>query len=329
MSTFQDWSVGMGKESVYGTAVTVNRFLEFTDAKPFTPDLGIKQGAGIRPGSRVARSGRRVTTIRQATGDISVELFSKGLGLLLEACMGAGASTMVSTGLYQQVFTLADDLPSHTIQHGIPNADGTINPVTWKGCVVSGFEIGGAVGDIGTLKSTWDVRDWDTSVAYATPSYPSGGQLFTVEKATIFTGALTAPTTTALATMPTPVAGVKDFKLAVSNQVVADRHFAGASGLKAKPKPGTRQPTLEMSVEYGANDLRDAYLGQVPLGMLIHLSAGADQTQLVLPEIKLNGDLPEGGPDAIASQAIKADVLDNLTAAQPLWIVTRTSDAAL
>ena len=111
MPNFQDWSVGIGKESVFGTAVTPTRWLEFTEPKPLTIDRGIKQGAGLRPGSRVARAARRVKTIRQASGDITVEAFSKGLGLLLEACMGSGVSTVVSGAVYQQVHSLADCLP--------------------------------------------------------------------------------------------------------------------------------------------------------------------------------------------------------------------------
>ena len=63
MPNFQDWSVGIGKESVFGTAVTPTRWLEFTEAKLHEIDRGIKQGAGLRPGSRVARSARRTLAI--------------------------------------------------------------------------------------------------------------------------------------------------------------------------------------------------------------------------------------------------------------------------
>lgn len=330
MANYQDWSVGISAaESAYGTAVVVSRHLEFTDPKPFTPDLGIKQGAGIRVGSRLPRSARRVTTSKQAAGDIGVEVFGKGLGLVLAACMGGSASTMVSTGLYQQVFTLADVLPSHTIQFGIPRVDGTIDPITYKGCVVSGFEIGGAVGEIATLKTSWDAQNWDTSTAYVTPSYPTGGGLLTVSDATIYSGTVTAPTTTALASATSALAGVKDFKVTVSNKLVADRFFVGAAGLKGKPLPGEREIKVEMNVEYGATALRDAFLGQTAMSLVITLGTGADQWQIVLSELKLDGDLPEGGPDAPPQQAIKATVLDNLTATQPIWIVARTSDTAL
>lgn len=333
MPNFQDWSVGIGKESTFGTAVTPTRWLEFTEPKPLTIDRGIKQGAGLRPGSRVARAARRVKTIRQASGDITVEAFSKGLGLLLEACMGSGVSTVVSGAVYQQVHSLADVLPSHTIQFGVPNSAGTIRPLTFSGCTVSAWELGGAVGDIAALKTTWDARNWTTATAYTSPSYPSGGNLFTVESATINTGTVVMPTTTVLGSAGTPLAGVKDFKIAMSNSVVADRFFMNNAGLKDRQLPGTRLPTVELNVEYGDNTLWDALEANSDLSLVINLVGGALATgnetlQVVIPDLKLDEGLPEGGPDAIASQAIKMVGLDNLTQA-PIVMASRTSDTAL
>jgi hypothetical protein len=334
MPNFQDWSVGIGKESTFGTAVTPNRWLEITEAKVPSIDRGIKQGSGIRPGSRVARSARRVQTTRQASGDLTVEAFSKGLGMLLEACMGAGASALVSGSTYQQVHVFADTLPSYTLQYGVPNHAGTIRPITFSGSTVSAFELGGAVGDIAILKTTWDCRNWTTATALTSPSYPAGGNLFPVEDATIYTGTFTAPTSTALASAVTAVAGVRDFKVSVSNQIIADRFFMNAGGLKDRQLPGTRQPTVELNVEYQDNSLWDALEADSELTLVISLIGGALSTgnetmQVAIPCLKLDGDLPEGGPDQIASQAIKLTGLDNLTAAQPMWITTRSSDSAL
>jgi len=334
MANFQDWSLGVGKESTFRTGVTPTRWLEITEAKVPTLDRGIKQGVGMRVGSRVARSARRVKTTKGAAGDVTVEAFSKGQGMLYEACMGSGASTVVSGATYQQVHTFADSLPSYTLQYGVPNYAGTIRPMTFLGCTVSAFEIGGAVGDIPLFKMTWDAADWTTATALTAPSYPAGGNLFTVEDATIYSGTFTAPTTTALASALTPVAGVKDFKVSVGNQVIADRIFMNAGGVKDRQLPGTRQPTVELNVEYQDNSLWDAFEADSELTLVISLvggslSAGTETAQFAIPCLKLDGDLPEGGPDAIASQPIKMTGLDNLTATQPMWIVTRTSDTAL
>lgn len=332
MPNFQDWSVGLAKESTFGTAVTPTRWLEFTEPKPFTIDRGIKQGAGLRPGSRVARAARRVKTIRQASGDITVEAFSKGLGLLLEACMGSGVSTLVTAPTHQQVYSLADVLPSHTIQFGVPNSAGTIRPLTFSGCTVSAWELGGAVGDIATLKTTWDARNWTTATAYTSPSYPTGGNLFTVESATINTGTVTMPTATALGSGGTPLAGVRDFKIAMSNAIVNDRFFMNNAGLKDQQLPGTRLPTVELNVEYKDNTLWDALEANSDLSLVITLvgplGLGSETLQVVIPDLELDEGLPEGGPDAIASQAIKMVGLDNLTQA-PIVMVSRTSDTAL
>lgn len=339
MPNFQDWSVGLGKESVYGTAVAVTRWLEFTNPAPLKPTLGIKQGAGIRPGRRVARSGRRVTTLRGASGPINVELFSKGLGLLLEACLGVSSSGVSSGSTYQQVHKLGDTLPSYTLQFGAPNAAGAITAHTYPGATVESWEITGAVGDIAMLNTTWDARELNTAQAYASPSYPAGGNLYRVQDAKIYTGTITAPTATALAvtSSATEIASVKSVKIACANTLQKERYFANQGGRKSAQLPATRAITGELVMEYGANTLRDAWLAQTPMTLVIRLetegalSTGVETIEVYLPEIKIDDDpLPSSsGADAIAEQTVAFTGLDNLTAADPIVISVRTSDTAL
>src|SRR5512139_3848926 len=158
MTTFQDCSLTMGKESTFGTGVTPARAFEFID-ESLDFDKGIKQGAGLRVGSRVARSNRRVVTTSDAGGDISLECVSKGMGLLWEQCLGSGVSTLVSASTYQQVFTLADILPSATWQKGIPRFDGTVDAYTYVGATVDSWELTFGNGEIAQLKATLDAKD--------------------------------------------------------------------------------------------------------------------------------------------------------------------------
>ena len=51
--------------------------------------------------------------------------------------------------------------------------------------------------------------------------------------------------------------------------------------------------------------------------------------QVVLPAIKLDGEIPEANNAELPLLKVPFTILDNSTAAQPIWIVTRTSDAAL
>lgn len=333
MTTFQDCSVGVAKESTYGTAVTVARFVEFTE-ETFDYSKNVVQGAGLRVGSRVARSGRRVVTTSEAGGDLTFECLSKGQGLLWEAMMGAGTSTLVSGATYQQVFTLADVPPSLTIQKGIPRVDGTVDPYTFTGSQCDSFEFSFGNAEIATVTSTWNCKDVTTATAYAAPSYASSANLYHFANGSITTGTVTAPTATALASSVTSVANVRSGTISVNHNPANDRYNFGASGKKAKPTVGLREITGTLEVEYDSATFRDAVLNETPMSLVVTFTAGSlgvglETLQIAVPELKLDGKLPTSNGGELITVGLEFTVLDNLTAAQPLWIVTRTADTAL
>lgn len=333
MTTSADSSVGFAVESVYGTGVTPTRWFEYA-SESLNWNKSIQQGAGLRVGSRVARSNRRVVTTVDATGDVEIELFSKGLGSFLAACMGSGASTVVSGATYQQVFTLADTLPSLTVQKGLPRVDGTVDPYTFTGAVVSQFELSFENDDIAKLKASLDAKDVSTAIGYASPSFSTAGNLFHFAGAAIYSGTFTAPTSTALAAGATPLASVRSASVSVNHNIAKDRFNFGGSGRKDQPTVGLREIAGDLEVEYSGTSFRDAFLNETPMSLVITLSAGPLSTgnetfQVAIPEIKFDKDLPQAdGPEMIKT-SMGFTVLDGLTAAQPIWIVTRTSDTAL
>src|SRR4051794_14356687 len=137
MASTQDCSVGIGVESTYKTGVTPTRWYEFV-SETFDWRKSIKQGQGLRVGARVDRSGRRVVPTADGGGDLVLECASKGMGLLWQAALGTGASTLVSGSVQQQLFTLGDAPASLTIQKGLVEAGGTVDPYTFLGCMVAG-----------------------------------------------------------------------------------------------------------------------------------------------------------------------------------------------
>jgi hypothetical protein len=334
MAALQDASVGTAVESTYGTPVTVTRWYEFTD-ESFDYEKTVKQGAGIRVGSKVARSGRRVVTETQAKGDLTVELGSKGLGTLLQTCFGTGVSTLVSGTTYQQNFTLGSTPPSMTVQKGLVRADGTVDPYTYNGGVVDSFEIDCPQGDIAKLKASFVFRDMLTATAYAAPSYVSPSLFHFAQGAITIDGTVTAPTTTALASGGTAVANVRDFSVKVDNKLTADRFNYGGAGKMAAPTLGLRGITGKMTIEYTDRTLVDAYIADTPLALSLTftssetLSTGTAQLQIVLPEIKLNGEVPKANGTDLITLSVDFDALDNLTAAQPIWLSLRTADTTL
>lgn len=334
MTTAQDCSVGLGVESTYGTGVTPTRWFEF-----ISEDLDfrkqVKQGKGLRVGARVDRSARRVVVTADAGGGLELECISKGLGLLWQACLGTGVSNLVGGTTYQQLFTLGDVLPSLTLQKGIPRIDGTVDAYTFLGATVEDWELNFGNADIPRLKVGLDARDVTTATAYAAPSYAAAASLFSFSSATLSSGTFTAPTTTALASAATPLGNVRGGSIKVKNGIATGRYSIGGAGRKDRQVvQGVREIAGKIDVEYASTALRDAILADTPMSLVLTytaeaLSTGLATLQLALPEIKLDSELVKANGGDVPMQSIQFTVLDNLTAAQPIWIVVRTSDAAL
>lgn len=333
MATTQDASIGIAQEATYRTGVTVTRFLEFLD-ESLGWNKSVKQGQGLRVGGRVARSARRVVPTAQGEGDFSLELTSKGLGLLLDSALGSSTVTLVSGTTYQHVFTLGDSPKSLTVQKGIPQTGGTVDAYTFLGAMIDSLSIDAKNGDIVQAKFGLDIGDLTTATAYAAPSYPAGPSLYHFGNWSVATGTLTAPTTTALASLTSTYANFRDASVDIKNNLQDDRFNGGGAGRKAKPLVGLREISGSCTVEYDSTTFRDAVINDTPQALMFQwtgaaLSTGVETVQIVLPEVKFNSELAKTNGTSLVNQSLSFDVLDNLTAAQPIWIVVRTSDAAL
>jgi len=327
MTTPQDCSVGLGVESVYGTAVARTRWFEFLD-ESFNFVKNVKQGVGLRVGSRVARSGRRVVASAEGSGDLTIEAVTKGLGLLWQLGLGSGTSTLVSAGLYQQVFTLGDVMPSATIQKGIPRADGTVDAYTFTGYMVESLTIDCPNADNVKVKTSWNAKDMTTATAYTAPSYATGPSVFTFAHGAVYSGALTAPTATALGSAATPVASIRSGSITIKHNLKTDRYNCGGGGRKEKPFAGIREISGSLVAEYADAAFRDAIVNDTSMTLVKTFTSGADVLQIVIPDVRFDGDIVKASTD-LAMQDIKWTGLDGLTAAQPIWIVCRTADTAL
>jgi hypothetical protein len=333
MASTQDASIGVAVESVYKTGVTPATFYEHVD-ESLDWNKTIVQGAGLRVGSRVARSGRRVIPTADGGGDFTVECISKSMGKLWQACLGSGTATLVSGSTYQHNFLLADTPSSLTIQKGLPEVGGTVDAYTFLGCMVDSWEFDFPNAGVPTLKVTVDAGDLTIATGYAAPSYPSSPNLFNFANATLSTGTLTSPTATALASAVTPVADVRGGTLQVNNNVRDDRFNIGGGGRKAKPTMGLRDISGTLEIEYDNTTFRDAVLNDTPMSLVLTYTAGALSTgnetlQVVLPEIKFDGALPMTNGTDLITQSMSFKVLDNLTAAQPIWVVMRSADTTV
>jgi hypothetical protein len=265
-----------------------------------------------------------------------MECISKGMGLIWEQCMGAGVSTLVSAGVYQQNFTLADVMPSATWQVGAPRFDGVVDPYTYVGGMVESWELEFDQAAIAMLKMTLDAKDVTTATALATPSQAEEGtaNLFHFANATISTGTFTAPTATTLAAGATPLANVRSGTISVNHNLGTERQNFGGGGRKAKPNTGTREVTGSLTVEYDSTAFRDAVLNDSTRMSLVltytagPLTTGFETLQVALPLVAFNGQLPSlnGGDEILIDLDFKAYETPSTPV---IYVCTRTADAAL
>lgn len=334
MAAVIDSSIGLAEETTHKTYVAPTRHYEFnSESLKWTKNA--KSGRGIRVGSRVARSNRRVVPTAQGNGDFTVDVMTKGMGRLWDAAFGQNTDTEIVTGEHQQVFTFADDLASYSLQKGVVRVNGTVDAYSFLGCVCSGFELNSPNGEILTAKFSWDIADVTTAQSYVTPSYPTEGQVLHFGHVVAeIGGTITAATTTALASSASAITvGVRDFSLSVNSNLDDKRFNYGGAGRKARQIATTRQITGKFTAEYDQTTLRDAFLNDTNVSVLITATGDSLGTndaalQIVCPVTRLNGDLPEAGADGIVTIEHSFEVFDGLSQ-QPLTLVAVTSDTAI
>jgi hypothetical protein len=357
VATFQDASIGVtaaiAGETAYRTYTAATRGFEFND-ESIDWQKNVKQGKGLRVGGRVARTGRRQVPTAAGGGDLTMEIVNKGMGVLWNAAFGTStAAQFTTTGAYQQTYTLGDTPPSISVMKGIPRVDqSTVDAYTFLGCMVDSFEITIPNDDIPTVKFSLDAGDLVTSFqatspqAYASPTYATGITNFNGAQVTAqLGGTLTAPvaaTPVAASSTGATAANVRNFSLSVKNNLATDRYnFTGGiapagAGRKSKPTVGLREITGKMTVEYDSSTWANNFVNDTSFPLLItvagsQISASGkfEGLQIALPDVRIDSDLPNASQGGLITVDLSFTVLDNLTAAQPIYFVYTTADATL
>jgi hypothetical protein len=304
--------LGIATETTFNTAVTVTRFYEFTN-ESINYNKVTAVGLGLRAGGQVPRSQRRVVTTSDATGDITLDLPTKGLGLLLAHAMGSFPTKSGSSF----TFTLGDIYTkSFTSQVGVPQYGGTVTPKTIGGCKISSFELGVSNAGIATGRFSVDGASFTTGTSLATASYSSTTNLFHFAQ-----GAVTVDGSS--------VANIKDFTLTVDNVIKSDRYNLGAAGVKAEQViNGFRKVSGSITAEFTDTVLLTKFLADTSTGLALTFTSGSDILSITASAVKFDGEAPQvGGPEVIDVN-FTFEAYDNGTDA-PLTIVYTTTDTAL
>ena len=340
MTTQQDAAVGFKKETTFGTYIAPDKFVEFV-SEDFAWVPEFSEGAALRYGKRMLAANRRVKVKESTTGSVEVEATTKGLGALFEAALGTGTSTVASGAAFQQLFTptTTDPLPAYTFQKGIPLVGGgAAQPTSFTGCVCSGFELTAANGAIPTLKFNFVGKGIDTASAFVTPSYPASYELLSFVGGSIrIGGSVTPPTATALASGGTAAANVTDVDLTFENGLDEGGFFLGGSGQRGRrPVVGLRSLTGTITAEYDSNTLRDAYLNQTDLAIVLKFAHPTAITgayyptlEITIPVVRLDGEVPKANAGEVITQEIGFTAVDGQSAAHPVYVAIVTAETTI
>lgn len=319
-----DTQVGMKKETTYGTPVTVDRF-NFVELVGVTTEVGKIETPTL--GTLVLRTSSVKTYTSGAGGDILYPVMNKGMGVLFQQCFGTSVSAQVgATTEYTQTHTL--DLTggkrgmSATVQAGKASVDGTVNPFTWEGGKVVGFNI--SMDEMGALKVTpsWVFEDVKTATALATASYATTPEMFTWDTASVTLGGVAV--------------FVRSFNVAVAFSMNVDRRGLSQTLRKEPIVNGLLGITGAMVGEFEAMTHYTSFLAGTQqalvftvTGSTIAGAANPHKIVITIPKVDLlaPGEPSVSGPEILEQPLNFRGLYDGSTA--PITMVQNTSDTAL
>ena len=349
-------------EVTYGVAPTLTspRTYEFK-----TEGLKLKkntvQGQGLHGASGTLplydRALRRVLTTYDAAGQIMMDLPGNQLGFWLQHMIGSYGQTaatpaQISTsGVYTQVHQ-PGSLQGHSfcVQKGVPATDGTVEPFTYVGCKVESWKISVDVNQIAQLELMLDARNelggagnsdpLNGSVpALATPSYTSGMQLFHFREGTVYTGG-TPTLTSGVVSLVGETAAAQVKKCEITHAVALDktRIFLGNNGFKSEQlENGFRKIGGSFEIEFQSSEaMYNTFAADTTTSLELKfvgpiIGTSGTNTMLmdiIIPNIKLDGDAPTVGGPGVVSVASPFTGLDDQATTQ-IQFTLQATDAAL
>ena len=320
-----DAQLGYKLETTVGTAVTVDKFLEF-NSEGFEFDPSYIEPEGLRTGVKFRRGSRLVQSRKQVSGSLEVNHSTRLMGGLWKLALGSSVTTptVVTAGQsWKQVHQTGDLLgKSATFQVGRPQPDGTVKAHTYSGCKCSGWEL--SISDNEIAKFSMDIDGWDesTATALATASYVSAAE-FSFMQVSAFTlgGTVSGTTELSVAGGTAPTAVVKSISLKGDNALATERYGLGNAGIKKEQlENGIPTITGTFDAEYIQSDFYTPFKANTATtlylkveGSVIGSSSDKDTIEIIAPQIRIKKATPQvDGPD-IVGQKVEFEVYSDGT----------------
>lgn len=227
--------LGLKKESVYGTAVTVDKFYEF-DSESLTLSPNFNDSTGLRANRMFQPSGRMRPTTRSAGGDVAMQVPTKLFGSILDLLNGATntPAQQGSTTAYKTTFNVGTSVPnkSATIQVNKPDVGANDHPFTYPGGVLTQAAFSCDANGVLSATLTWWTQD------ETTPSTtPAGASLASASYATGVTSWIGSGSGVAININGSGYTYANSWSLTWAQPYRTDQPHLGSGGTFAQPIP--------------------------------------------------------------------------------------------
>lgn len=297
---------GMKEETVYGTPVTVDRFLEIESSDVVTT-LGKVESPVL--GSQYLKTNAVSTYVAGAEGEIVLPVMSKGFGKLFKQMLGASATAQVgATAEYTHTFTpdaSGGAGVSATVQLGKPDVGGTVRPFTYEGGKVTEWEFSLNVNEVLKLTTTWVFENVLTATALASPSYAAGREQFLWTNATLTWGGTTIC--------------VREFSLSGERALDTERYCLGSTSRKEPILNGISNIGIEATGEFVSLDAYNDFIAGTQRELVLTVTGSPIPTAsnpykivftIAAAELVAPGEPEISGPE-ILEQPLNFRALDN------------------
>ncbi len=310
--------LGLVEESVFGTYLAPTRFFEFTQ-ESLALDVARIESAGWRAGQRVLRTGRWRAGRKLVSGEISLELQSKAMGLLFKHALGAVATTTPggATTTRDHLATLGDLRgKSLAIQVGRDDRGGVVRPFSYTGCKIRSWELACSLDELAMLTLGIIGQAESTSEALATASYPSGIELFSFVEGSLSIGGISTP--------------VRSASVAGDNGLPDDDYALGSALMREPLEPALREITGELDADFSDLVAYNRFVAGTEATLVLDfvgsLIEGAFNYEVkVTANVRFDGSTPTVGNPQEIRQPLRYKVIAPASG-EPISALYRTTD---
>lgn len=282
--------LGIGEESVYGTAVAPSKFMEFR-SESIKKTIAEYISAGIR-NTPNEQKGQRMQGRVDVGGDITMDAYLNGQGVLWKHALGKVASVQQgTTTAYLHTFSCEDDLLSGPETSLSVEVERDARAFKYSGMRISQLKM--KQGDSGALELTWSFKGKDEALV-ASPTqatYPAPNKMIGLGLDALFT-----------------IGGVpyhpSNFEITLTNKFDEGRYGFGRTryGL---PFMG-REVTGTVTIDFDDQTVYDMFVNGAPAALQLKYTGSVidstynEELVVSLPTVFFNGDTPNiGGKETI------------------------------